>query len=229
VQQPPLDIGVVQSSASYRLGFNSAVENHGDGPLIVKGRRASTTSPMVADQEVKLSGTTSTQTYQGIGSMQYYVPHDHWHYLGFDRYELRRPSDYGLVAPDQKAGFCLGDRYTPGPGGTRNGDPQPPGPYTDVACAPGNTQALSLTEGISVGFGDEYHPQLEGQYIDITRLRAGRYTLRHHVNPDRRLRESSFENNFASVAIELSRPRERRAAPTVRVLRRCPGRATCRR
>src|SRR5581483_4466911 len=68
VQQPPTQVGVVQSSASWWLGFNSAVENHGSGPLIVHGHRPDTSSSMVADQIVNMSDG-SQQTYAGIGSM----------------------------------------------------------------------------------------------------------------------------------------------------------------
>jgi hypothetical protein len=110
VQEPPTQVSITQSSASYRLGFNSAVENHGAGPLIVNGHRASTaTSAMTADQIVNLTDGT-TQTISGVGSIAFYAPHNHWHYAGFDKYELRKSSDNSLVAPDQKNGFCLGDR-----------------------------------------------------------------------------------------------------------------------
>ena len=33
------------------------------------------------------------------------------HLLRFDTYEIRRAADTSLIAPDQKTGFCLGDRF----------------------------------------------------------------------------------------------------------------------
>ena len=62
---------------------------------------------------------------------------------------------------------------------------------------------MIVREGISPGYGDDYVPRLEGQWIDITDLRAGSYVLRHRVNVDRVLRESDYENNEASVPFEL--------------------------
>jgi hypothetical protein len=224
VQQPPLQISVTQASASYRLGFNSAVENHGAGPLIVNGHRASTaTANMTADQVVNKSDG-STQTFPAIGSMVFYTPHNHWHYLNFDRYELRSTTGT-LVAPDQKAGFCLGDRYTPNSNGTRNENPSP-GPYTFNNCAPGNTAALSLTEGISVGYGDEYEPQLEGQYIDVTGVNPGNYVVVHRTNSDGALQESNTSNDAASALVTLW-PNGIGVSPFLTVLKTCPGTATC--
>jgi Ca-dependent carbohydrate-binding module xylan-binding/Lysyl oxidase/Fibronectin type III domain len=220
VQQPPTQLGVVQSSASWRLGFNSAVENHGAGPLMINGHRPDTSSSMVADQTVKMSDG-SQQNYPGIGSMIFYVPHNHWHYLGFDHYELRKASDYSFVAPDQKMGFCLGDRYTPNANGTRTEPPTVAGPYTSTDCLPGNTSALSVSEGMSVGYGDDYSPQLEGQYIDITGVPPGQYVVVHRVNQDSSVHESDYSNDAASVLINLW-PSGYGVAPYLSVVATCP-------
>jgi hypothetical protein len=225
VQQPPTQMSITQSSASYRLGMNSAVENHGVGPLLVNGHRSSTaTANMTADQVVDLSDGT-TQTFPGIGSMIFYTPHNHWHYLGFDKYELRKTSDNSLVAPDQKMGFCLGDRYTPNSNGTRNENPVT-GPFTFNNCLPGNTTALAVSEGISPGYGDEYEPQLEGQFIDVTGVPAGQYYVVHRTNSDSALKESNYNNDVASALVSLW-PNGYGSLPGVTVLKTCPGTATC--
>jgi hypothetical protein len=83
-----------------------------------------------------------------------------------------------------------------------------------------------VTQGISVGFGDAYAPNLEGQYLPLNGLRAGRYVLVHRVNAGRGLREQRFDNNAASVLIRL---RWRRGVPHVSLLARCPHSAKCRR
>jgi fibronectin type 3 domain-containing protein len=227
VQEPPTQVSITQSSASYRLGFNSAVENHGAGPLIVNGHRASTaTSAMTADQIVNLTDGT-TQTISGVGSIAFYAPHNHWHYSGFDKYELRKSSDNSLVAPDQKNGFCLGDRYTPNSDGSRNENP-PTGPFTFNNCAPGDTSALNVTEGISVGYGDEYEPQLEGQYIDVTGVQPGNYLIVHRTNSDGALHETDTSNDVASVLVSMwPNGYGNLTGGGVTVLKTCPGTATC--
>ena len=81
-----------------------------------------------------------------------------------------------------------------------------------------------MTEGISVGYGDDYAAYLEGQSLRLTGLPAGRYALVHRVNENGLLRESRASNNAASVLVALS---WRAGRPSVTVLRRCPGRRTC--
>lgn len=224
VQRPPSQVGVVQVEGTYRLGFQSSMENVGAGPLIIHGHRANTSSGMVADQVLNMSDG-STTTRAGIGSMIFYVPHNHWHYLGFDHYELRKSSDYSLVAPDQKMGFCLGDRFS-----VKNGvvfsPPEPPGPFSAEDCESGKPGALSVTEGITPSYGDLYGPQVEGQYIDITGVPAGEYVIVHRVNEDHSVQESSYSDNNASVLVKLW-PNGYGASPGVQVLQTCAGSEHC--
>jgi hypothetical protein len=79
---------------------------------------------------------------------------------------------------------------------------------------------VTVREGISVGYGDDYPPFLEGQSIDVTGLEPGRYVLVHLVNENHALRESDHGDDAASVLLELDPPR-------VRILERCPDRPAC--
>jgi hypothetical protein len=81
-----------------------------------------------------------------------------------------------------------------------------------------------MREGISVGYGDDYDPTLEGQYVDVTGLPAGRYVLVHRVNESGALQESRTDNNASSSLIRLA---WRGGRPIVEQLRRCPGADTC--
>lgn len=208
-----------------RLGFESAVENVGDGPLSAQGRRASPAEEdMVVDQVIRMSDGT-TRTRPGVGVMRYTASpsHSHWHYLAFDRYELRRASDHALVAPDRKTGFCLGDRY-PRPGPSLPAKPSQPA-WTGQ-CARDQPQADEVDSGISVGYGDNYPPHLEGQYVEITDVPDGRYVLVHRVNGDGALRETQGGNNAASVLLELGPP-SGDAPRTIAPLQDCPETEHC--
>ena len=123
--------------------------------------------------------------------------------------------------PDRKTGFCLGDRY----GVT---DPvlaaKPPQAVYRSRCGLERPGLNGVREGISVGYGDDYSANLEGQYLRLSGLRAGRYLLVHRANADRRLLESSYGNNAASLLLRL---RWRRGAPRIRVLAVCPDAARC--
>jgi hypothetical protein len=220
-QEAPSMIAVVRAGPpeqpEYRLGFRSAVSNVGDGPLIIDGHRPDLgTGTMVADQVVEHAGSPR-QRVPGVGRLQYVVSpdHRHWHLLHFERYELRRAGNSAALVTDRKTGFCLGDRYTAV-------GPRLPARAADAVytsrCGLGQTRLLGIREGISVGYGDDYAANLEGQYLPLTGLPDGNYLLVHRVNADRRLHEVSYANNAASALLRL---RWRQGIPYVQLLERC--------
>jgi hypothetical protein len=223
-QAPPAAISVVVRAGRERLVFLSAVENVGAGPLLVAGRRPSAAEPeMAARQVVRKVGRTSTM-HPLKTRLRFVVSetHRHWHLLGFERYELRA-LDGKTVGPDRKTGFCLGDRYDADSGSRIPGEP--PRAVWTQECGRGQSGRLRILEGLSPGFGDDYVPLLEGQFIDITGLAPGSYVLSHRVNSTRDLLESSYANNAASALLELGRDGQGRA--TVTVLATCPDTASC--
>jgi hypothetical protein len=132
--------------------------------------------------------------------------------------ELRRVRDVGrmryVVSPGHRHWHLLTfDRYTlrGAAGGPRVARREHPG-------------RLTMREGISVGYGDDYAANLEGQLIELTGLPDGRYVLTHEVNPDRRLRELRDDNNAASLSLSV---RWLRGLPSVRVLAVCEHSADC--
>ena len=213
----------------WRLGFRSATENAGAGPLIVEAGRSSRTEPsMSADQVLETRGRGRI-VRRDVGRLRFVrsPDHRHWHYLRFMRYELRTAREHRLVAPDRKSGFCLGDRYD-----ARGAPPaQPSEPaFTGHCNRDRDPDALSVREGISVGYGDDYAAQLEGQYVDITTLPSGRYVLVHRANADGALRERTLANNASSLLISLRwRGIGSATSPVVRRLAACPDLERCRR
>lgn len=201
----------------WRLGFRSAVRNVGDGPLIMSGRRPKAgVEAMVADQVIEREGAPA-EVVPGAGRLRYVRARDHrhWHLLGFDRYELRRPGGRALVR-DRKSGFCLGDRYAVT--GRELPARAPKKIYTS-RCGLDHPELMGIREGISVGYGDDYVANLEGQWLPLDGLRAGRYLLVHRANADGRLRERSRANNEASILFKL---RWRHRAPQATIIRACP-------
>ncbi len=238
----------------YRLAFRSAAENHpdssaGGGELIVVGRRADRrTKTMTVDQYVDVfrpsTGQINTQeVHRNVGTMRYVNggDHSHWHLKGFERYELRRASGNRLVAPDRKTGFCVGNRYNaPRSGSTtapQAGDVTTPRrgavsgsqrlTFRDIdgECGKGKPDLLSVVTGLNPETGDDYKPYLEGQYIDITKVRSGRYVLVHRVNPTRKIVETNYTNNASSVLLQIRRSKT--GKPTGRTLAKCPGKQRC--
>jgi hypothetical protein len=219
---------VTNGKRHFLLGFQSEAGNIGAGPLIVIGHREGLSTPhMIADQYIQLRNGQETKQ-ANVGYFTYVTDptHEHWHLLPFMHYELRRASDFKKLVSDHKTGFCLGDRYNVNPKTVTPGEPSER--VYNTNCGPRQTELLSIEEGISVGWGDNYEPWRDGQYLDVTGLAAGRYVLVHRVNQGRRLMESNYANDASSLLIRLTWPSGKSAEPAISVLKTCPQIARCR-
>jgi hypothetical protein len=212
-----------------RLGFRSATENIGLGPLEIAGHRPDRATPLMqATQLIRLSNG-STLEHAGAGSLRYIRlgDHQHWHLDDFMRYELRRASDNRSMRPSLKTGFCLGDRF--------NLDifsrlpNEPPHAIFTSECGFHHPRQLNIREGISVGHADYYAATIEGQYMDFTTLPRGKYWLIHRADPENRLLESDESNNAASLLLGVQHIRTADGSRILRVtvLRTCPDSARC--
>ena len=223
-QALPSALSVIQEGDAYRLVFASAVDNVGLGPLLIEGARPDRQTPTMTVHQLVRRTDGSESDLPVSGRIRYVrsETHAHWHLLGFDRYELRRASDGRLVVPDRKTGFCLGDRYDTNTRVRIENEPEEA--VLTGECGRGRPGLLAVAEGISPGFGDDYVPRLEGQYLDVTSVPPGRYLLVHRANADRAVRESDYDNNAASVLLQLRRTGQ---VPSIRVLARCPDTDRC--
>lgn len=228
-QRPPLAVsarwGGTASDPRPLLVFTSTVENVGWGPLLVRGHRANRrVKTMKAEQLIELNGGGS-KLVDGVGRLRYNVSptHSHWHLLPFEQYELTT-LDGTRIVRDHKSGFCLNNDYrsplqTLGPPAAH--------PVKRDDCAKNRPGALSVIEGIAVGWGDIYIPQKEGQSLDLTGVAAGDYDLVHRVNVGRILRESNYANDDSSVRVRLLPPAAPGELPGVVVLKTCESGVRC--
>lgn len=137
---------------------------------------------------------------RNVGNMDYYIGapdtvgnqfvfdgcHGHWHYKGYAEYLLYNQSNQPLQQ-GFKNGFCVLDLECDGGGQAKYG------------C--GNM-------GISTGCGDIYSAGLDCQWIDVTDVDTGTYTLVVRVNwdqsPDKLGHyEKTYSNNWAQVCFHL--------------------------
>lgn len=114
--------------------------------------------------------------------------HNHWHYEGYARYVLF--DENGVEIPiGAKNGFCV----------------------LDLECPSNITEKYTCEfQGLTAGCRDIYEPNLDCQYIDITDVPDGKYTLVSVVNwdhsPDATGNfETDYGNNWAQVCIEITR------------------------
>jgi len=112
--------------------------------------------------------------------------HGHWHYMGYAEYVLFDATGYRLPI-GSKTGFCV----------------------FDLICPPELRKYNCIYMGITAGCGDVYDSSLPCQWVDITDVPAGDYTLVLRVNwdksPDNLGRvEKDFNNNWAQACFNLS-------------------------
>jgi WD40 repeat protein len=224
-QRAPADLVAIAREGGFYLGFTSAVDNLGVGPLRIRGWRPPGMASMRADQVIELRGG-GTRVVRNVGTLRYqsHPPHRHWHFQEFENYELRHAGDHGVVERDRKSGFCLVDRY----GRTSVRVPHSGPPRFLGDCGAGQPDLRRVQQGSSPGYVDRYPAFFHGQDVDITAIPAGIYVLVHRANPTRLVREARYSNDTASVRLRLTWPAGRAALPRVTVLRRCPASEFCR-
>lgn len=111
------------------------------------------------------------------------VCHEHFHFEGYARYDLVEASSGEVLPIGNKNGFCLRDLDN----------------WSNPSCATYDCDY----QGISAGCADVYTPDLDCQWVDITDVAPGLYELVVTVNTEQLIREASFENNSATVTIEI--------------------------
>jgi hypothetical protein len=213
----------------FQVGFTSIVGNVGEGALEIHGIGLGNQGDMTAYQVIHMSDGPPTEDHSvpvGVVHFETDPTHDHWHFQPFDDYELRS-LDGSHVYSDQKEGFCLINSVQVPFSGTPG--LQSEYPLGDF-CHNHMPNETEITEGISVGWGDEYTPFRGGQDVDVTGVPAGRYYLVHTVNggshPIKEL-DDNYANNSATATIDLSWPGGMNAKPEVKVLATCLAAETC--
>jgi len=204
----------------FKLRFASQIDNLGTGPLHLVGHRASAAVPaMTVDQVISRSdGSTVTRTNVGTAVYGTRVGQPRWAVLGLTSYELRRASDNRRMRAGSETGFCVEDDSNPNKDVVLPGEPPQPvyGAQGLPACGQDHPELLTIVQGLSVGWGDPFPPQLAGQSLDVTGLPSGRYVLVHRANARLRLAESIAYDNAASVLLRITQSRRKGAAPRVK-------------
>ena len=127
------------------------------------------------------TGNLSLGNPQNNPLYQYSPCHGHYHFSNFATYEL-----VGLTNTARKQAFCLED-YEPIPG-----YPNPP-----------SRQFTCNKQGISVGWQDTYRSILPCQWLDITGVPSGTYTLRVTVDPFNLIPETDNNNNIGQATVTI--------------------------
>lgn len=129
------------------------------------------------------------------GRFIFHAEHDHIHLEDWCIYRLRSVNQDGspgpIVAEGEKTSFCIMDLAI-----FNRDNPNFDSDGQFLSCA-------STVQGISAGWVDIYHKELEGQYIDITGLPDGEYWLEAEADPDNHIYEADETNNINRVLVNV--------------------------
>jgi hypothetical protein len=210
IEEVPKHLGVQNAQQRELLRFSTTHWNFGNGPLQIRG--GGEQSPCLVDgvatvctfamQEI-LDASGQVVARHPAGVALFHPEHNHWHQSAVTEFAVRLTPDGAPVGSRQlKTTFCLID-YD----------------WSDLVLHGRETKVYwdcgADLQGISVGYGDEYHHAIEGQSIDITGLAAGIYYLTNDADPEQHWLETSDTNNGSWVKFRLSR---KGANPEVTVL-----------
>jgi hypothetical protein len=203
----PTDLSIVSSHAKRRLHLSSTIANVGVGPVELQPRRrdcngdGDPANDRLATQRLFRDGNADGVFERRIdvafdarvaGCFEFSVPHGHWHFHDFARYELWDPLTATLVARNTKVGFCIRDTLHP---------------YPDLPGSPRKAHYLDCTrrsiQGSSVGYADIYQWNLPEQWIDVAGVPDGTYCLVTSVDPANQLMESDETDNAFRWSLEL--------------------------
>jgi hypothetical protein len=134
------------------------------------------------------------------GPFEWSACHGHHHFTSYAHYDLVA-GDGSVAATGHKQAFCLEDYYVYPCGGT--GEPRCVGEPPTAVYNCGN-------QGIQMGWQDSYwgtgSNPLPCQWIDITDVPAGDYTLNIDINTEHILAESDYSNNHLEISVTIPAP-----------------------
>jgi hypothetical protein len=115
--------------------------------------------------------------------------HGHYHFGRYAEHQLLDGTGT-QVAPGFKTGFCLLDSRR----------------YINQPWVPLTPRYSCSNQGLQRGWSDVYGSGLDCQWVDVTDVPNGSYTLQVTVNPDKLIEETNYDNNVAQVSVTVGDP-----------------------
>ena len=188
----PQHLQIVNAHQEEILRFTNGIANLGPGhwhmdPIFP----ADPNDPVLAVQKVFDADRNIVQE-KIVSEFQFHENHNHWHIGDVALFEVRAGAVDGPLAGNSvKQTFCIIDSYAlEGNSPTRDRE------FWDCEVS---------TQGVQVGWVDQYHQSTDGQAIIITGAEPGLYYLVSTSNPDGVFLETDTTNNTAWVSFELTR------------------------
>jgi hypothetical protein len=190
VALPAEDVRLEVNGATQTLRFSTLSWNNGAGPVEIEGGEVIGGDKQKVTQNI-YNDAGGSDTHHA-GDFVYHDGHNHIHFEGYATYILQPVEANGQANRiGQKTSFCLMD--------TDRINHRLDGASKKAQY----TTCSGTVQGISVGWGDKYGYQLEGQEIDVTDLPDGDYRLIIEINPQRHLIESDYTDNVSEVIVRI--------------------------
>jgi hypothetical protein len=195
----PHHFTVQNSQQRELLRFSNLIGNTGQGDLRLRPEHNAATGVTTGFQEI-FDASGNLVVDQPVSTFIFHPAHNHWHIDRVALFEIRFADDDGTggdwdaVFSNQsiKTTFCLIDVIK-----LDDNSKTPERTYWD--CFP------DAHQGISAGWGDQYHQATEGQELEITGAAPGVYYLVSTANPDGNFLETTTANNTAWTSFRLTR------------------------
>jgi len=153
-----------------------------DGPGVRRLLAFSTQTANIGGSDIVLGDPTTTPGFEFASC------HGHFHFEGYADYQLLDGAG-AVAATGHKQAFCLLDSEPVG-----------------IPGAPTTPRFHCGFQGIQRGWSDVYGSGLDCQWVDITDVAEGDYTLRIRINPDHVIQEADFTNNTADIPVHIGTP-----------------------
>ncbi len=187
---PASNIRLENTLVGTSLRFSTTAWNNGAGPLELFAGDVISNGQDVFQRVYNDDGTN---TEYKAGTFTWHVAHNHFHFDDYAAYTLQPITANGQEnRVGSKMTFCVMDT-------TRMNTKLPGAPKQAVYSSCGDQ-----VQGMSVGWGDTYGYQLDGQSIDITGLPDGDYRLKIEIDPKGHIFETDELDNVSTVDIRLA-------------------------
>lgn len=220
IEEVPHHLQIQNTQQKEFLRFSTTHMNIGDGNLQIRGEVTDQSACVdengdaysqctIATQEIFGPDGTIVETHPA-GVAVFHPEHNHWHQSGVAEFTISTgvegQTPTGVIITGTKITFCLIDVKWFGTGKTTGSDKKEL-PRSYFECN-------SDLQGISVGWGDQYHQSTPLQELEITGLKPGTYYLTHLADPADHWKEGpdarsiGENNNFTWVQFRLTRDSE---------------------
>jgi len=200
VMEPLTDWHVEYRDGHRLLRVTTIFSNYGDGPFELRGSRSSADEPSMVgmDQIVYTASGGFRRVPTTVDARYAGDDHNHWHAQQVVTMELSPVLDPASVRNGNKIHFCFFDN-------TRtNGDLPASENYSYYSfnwC--GKPESFGVRMGLSVGWGDRYGWDFANQWIDVTDVAGGTYTLKATVDWANDFYETDDTDNCVMSRIQI--------------------------